>query len=874
MKIQKIVLRNFSLVKTAMDTNEVSIDFTDANNKVCLIIGPNGSGKTTLLSLFNPFAGLGNLDVRDGNELILENKDGYKEIHFLNDDDYYIIKHFYYHHEGKSHSVKSYIMKNDIELNENGNVTSFKEYVKAELGIEPDYLKLIRLGSNVTSLIKLSETERKTFMGKLLDEIGVFMMYYKKLTNDVRQLKDMISHVVDKLNRLGIEDKKSVKEEIKQLNLLLDEEQSKYTTISGKISVYNHDIDNIDEPETLKDRLTSSLRKLSKMQKILDNKDSLESTDPIYYKNEIDSITKELNRYQNELDTADILIKNHLSTLNQLEEQKRILYVQYQKEQESDKELNKMNDELCKLRVLMNEYEDNLNHFSPEYTKKELEDFIVFLKNTQQTLDRTYGFGKPVIKKIIALLRENRNVVNYIDSHSMNLSSNDDEQSLFLHSLSQRFDFSKDCVSDCQNQSCQARQLWIQVGNLLRNRETSEKEKEDITFYNAMEYAYNNIKLVLTSFSEFKDTIKKLPDDLKDSFKIESIYKAIESCDNIYDEKKFNDLLSITTEYDNYINLIRRCTELEKDINRFSQLSNITYIHDQIDYVENQLRETREKISNLKIRCSELNEMIRDNNRTLESMEELFETFEKYDFINSEASKLQEEYNLYIRNVDLIQSSQLELHRCKMNIDSLTQKIQDRKSALDQYISLKTELKTYNESYDEMVLIKNSQSSKEGMSMYYIKDYLGNASQITNELLEIAYDGEKYIDEFKISPTEFQIPYYNKGKMIKDVKYASQGELSFLSVALSFALASQALRNYNIMLLDEIDGPLDLNNREKFIQILENQIERIRSEQNFLISHNDMFSSYPVDIIDLNFSGINEDREKYKLANFITVVRK
>ena len=74
------------------------------------------------------------------------------------------------------------------------------------------------------------------------------------------------------------------------------------------------------------------------------------------------------------------------------------------------------------------------------------------------------------------------------------------------------------------------------------------------------------------------------------------------------------------------------------------------------------------------------------------------------------------------------------------------------------------------------------------------------------------------------------------------------------------------------MLLDEIDGPLDTHNRAKFIKILENQIERIGSEQSFLITHNDMFSSYPVDIIDLNFG--ESDTEKYELANFIPIKRK
>ena len=71
------------------------------------------------------------------------------------------------------------------------------------------------------------------------------------------------------------------------------------------------------------------------------------------------------------------------------------------------------------------------------------------------------------------------------------------------------------------------------------------------------------------------------------------------------------------------------------------------------------------------------------------------------------------------------------------------------------------------------------------------------------------------------------------------------------------------------MLLDEIDGALDTRNREKFIEILENQIKRINSEQNFLITHNSMFSSYPVDIIDL--SGKKDDTQ-YPLANFIDVI--
>ena len=360
MKIEKIILKNFSAISNAMNTNELEIDFSNMKNKICLIIGDNGRGKTTLLSLLNPFAGVGNLDVRDGLNLILEDKDGYKEIHIRNNDDYYVIKHFYTAHKDKNHSVKSYISKNDNELNVNGNVTSFKELVKIELGIETDYLKLIRIGSNVTSMIDLSETERKNFMSKLLDEIGVFLTYYKKVNNDLHQLKEMISHNVNKLNKLGIDNKAEVKSTIKKLENQLEVLQTMYGDINGRISVLRHDIDSIDEPLTLKDRLAVSSRKLDKMNKILEKQDDLESTDVEYYANLINECEKNIAVCETQISSSEMLIQNHLTTLNQLREQLRTVEIQYRKESDTNKEIIRLHEEQDKVIDSISKCEINL----------------------------------------------------------------------------------------------------------------------------------------------------------------------------------------------------------------------------------------------------------------------------------------------------------------------------------------------------------------------------------------------------------------------------------------------------------------------------------------------------------------------------------
>ena len=105
------------------------------------------------------------------------------------------------------------------------------------------------------------------------------------------------------------------------------------------------------------------------------------------------------------------------------------------------------------------------------------------------------------------------------------------------------------------------------------------------------------------------------------------------------------------------------------------------------------------------------------------------------------------------------------------------------------------------------------------------------------------------IKEFNITDKDFFIPYYKNGTLISDVKSASQGERSIISLALSFALIRKSITTYNILLLDEIDGALYSKDREKFLTILAQQIKAINAEQIFVISHNNTFEGMPVNII-------------------------
>ena len=515
MKITRFILENFSNIDTAMNANRIEIDFSKVKNKIILLIGPNGSGKTSLLSLLTPFATVGELDVRKTSNLILEGKDGYKEIEIVNNNDIYLIKHFYTPKKPDGHSVKSYIIKNGEELNPNGNVSSFKEYVKDELNVEMDYLKLIRLGSNVTSMIDLTETERKTFMNKLLSDADIFLNFFKKVNNDLRQLKEMISHAIDKQNRLGIISIDDVKLSIKNYETQLQIKQAEYDKISDVVSVSQHKISLIEDIYSLKTRLSESQRKLIKMRNILDKKD-YESSDPEFYSLKLIELEKENIKLQTQNDASIVLVKSYINRLDELNASKRQLEIQYCKERDSELEIQSMEKEISKLDIEIENIKKSLNCNKPDISKEELESFIVFLKNVQQQLNKTYEFGKDPVKKVIKLMKNGKNVMTYINHQLLSLEDSG-HADIFLERLRNRFSFvESDIPEDCTNTKCNARQLYIQIANLLHTQD--DEKNNDFSTIQSMELVYQNINNILSEFKNYSDTIQKLPNHIKQDF--------------------------------------------------------------------------------------------------------------------------------------------------------------------------------------------------------------------------------------------------------------------------------------------------------------------------------------------------------------------
>ena len=248
MRITYVKLENVAGLYVGGDRKALEINFNKSKNEIISIIGQNGIGKTTLLSSLSPFAYVTSLDDRSSLPYIKIGENGYKEIHYQNGEDEYIIKH-YFKANKDTHIVKSYFIKNGEELNENGNVTSFNSLIEIHFGLTQELMRLIRIGTNVNSFVTLSPAKRKEYIGKLIEEIDLYLKIYNKINADIRVVKTLIQTNASNLYKCHISDIEVENEKLKSLASDIKEYENKRDTLISKIGKLDQLIrsNNIDE---------------------------------------------------------------------------------------------------------------------------------------------------------------------------------------------------------------------------------------------------------------------------------------------------------------------------------------------------------------------------------------------------------------------------------------------------------------------------------------------------------------------------------------------------------------------------------------------------------------------------------------------------
>ena len=868
MKITYLKLENFVNIKAGMKKTKIEIDLSQSKNNLILLCGPNGTCKTSLLSELHPFANSGNMDVRGEANLIIEGKDGYKEIHILDKNDKYIIKHHYLFSK-KTKSVKSFITKNGIELNPNGNVKSFKEAVNEHLGLDHELLKLMRLGSNVTSLINMKSTNRKNFATKLFSDIEVYNGFYKKVSEEYRNIRAVMKSTADKISKFNIQDEDEFDKQIELTQCEIDNYNTDKDMIQKEINVLESKINDIkiDDEELVKESFKSLESEINSANSLLTLVQDMNMAKKEY------ELTRE--KEKQELDLKLLECKNNI---DKAISERDIYYNQRQDLEETLKRAASI-ERINNLKTTINDYKVKTEQLKKELKSRTRYDKTVLLllkDHCQKTADyiRELNIYKDKdIKKLMEVILTNDDISDYLESNiSKHKSTYDNLNAEIISIENMNIEFNFEIGDNRCTEDCPYKQFYLQtIGkkkNLTKFIEERNKVNKEILQAEELYNLYNNLLF-----------IKKHIESYEHDYQIPVEYNYVLCFENyiigkpivntsllnlaIDDSEKFmmlekyeNDLIGFENEYEiikssglDIIEIENKLLAINDKINeRDNIIQSATIIKQEIEkeLIEHE-RQTEEILKALSVK-----ESINELNKQFDSIKERL----------NEIEKLKTERSEYLTTLN---RDKLELTKIKEYISRLTTKIEQLKFNRDTYNNLVTDHKALQLLFEDADVIRDSLNASKGIPLIFLQVYLKNCPIMMNNLLDTIYNGELQIEGFLIDENEFRIPFNKSGIKVPDISFASQGESSFISIVLSLSLIIQSMTKYDIICLDELDGPLDTKNREQFIRVLYEFIRQTGSEQIFLISHNNMFESENVDLITTG----DVDIENFKFGNVL-----
>lgn len=847
MKILKIKLKNFASIYAGMNKREIEIDFTKARNKITLLVGHNGSGKTSILSNLHPFPYVESVDVRNTQDLILNGENGLKFMEIQDGKNHYTISINYLLQRDKR-VTRCFIKKNGHELNDSGLVRSYYEIIKMEFGIEPSFLRILRLGPNVSDIIAMKSTERKDFISTFLADIDIYVKLFGVIKDESNYTKNQLKAVT--LNYDKIQD----------ITVLRGQED---TLKADKVKLETS-LDKVKIAVSLKQQELAS----------------------ILSDDEIASVVEEYRSHQDLFEAYDA-IKDEVG-IDDLYTTTKLQYVQLENDVNRAKdELNRLSAQHGEYVVKSSDYEgklalinaknraEDLDGLIDEYQSK-LKDFGTIHKplGTVEQYQSIYDMWKT----ITGMIEKSHDLHTYsIYKQYMEYTSQETVLDIISNALSEQIAKLSEEIATVRRNS------GGDIGDILKSAILfipQECGVSDICpYYNLIaEYEDKKESTSLKRLNETFDIYMDAKDNLS-TFKVIQTYihtingmnldiqldfgelllaavnydsKYFESTDSMIHEKVSN-----ATDYALYQDFINKIDDLKAKKHMLDDSGGISFIKEEIEtlhtkideiqsecdrYTETVIPELEEKLESIKPVMDGLTERhntiisYRENATSYDQLRKKYIDAQTAKNRRQEIEKAISNYTGTISHIsDLLRDNTYKLREIYHNIQTKQE--------------LQNQLERLQRQYEYTELIRESLSASKGIPLIFIQLYLKNIQILANTIIRDMFDDSIQLLDFIITEKEFSIPYMVNGIEIADVSYSSQGERTTIVLAISFALLQQSMGRYNILLLDEVDSALYKDNRRKFIKIVEEQMDRIGCEQAFMITHNSLFENYPVDII-------------------------
>ena len=897
-KLRRIHIENFTILKEIMGKDKIDIEFTD--NPICIIMGKNGSGKSFFMGTLSPTP-FDLIKNRTGNPA-LKDKVGIKEMDFELDGKYvYKIKIVY---DSKTscfiHKYNRYTNEDLGELNPNGNVNTYYDVLDRELGFTKSYINIGFLSSSITNLIEMKPTERSSYISVWLPQLSEFIDAYKivsKKSNIIKRQIDMLNNDIGKLsdtdydtlinnydkNLIELENTyhKLIKNQSKAqsyLNILKpikrDEIKSEIFNFKNKVKLLNQERQEILDINVLLSKYSGKEGQkllLKTMNECVANIASLSA--------KISNIDSNLLNIQNEMN--DINVNNeeidkdsYATILNSIEtlksERESLLNIR-------DKMIND-NSDFIELENVSKTDIDIFRAFIEDI--KEIRNKITSLVDSSYLKDNQFiESSNEKILKLKEVYEANLDILEnkiMATSNRIYLLKNSDMSYLLKFRPT-------DCKRDCPiiSELMKYMNPDIEVAKIQKELDGFVLEKDDLNnkILKIKEESHN-MALALDYINELnnkifnrKDLIASMPKFVTDSFS---------NPDMCYILNILPTLMDKVEDYKEYIYLIDKIKIIEDTINNSNKALNEIKEKQAINEKWNKLRVEFDNLSNQRqAYINSLNEnentesKLKDlNNMNENNVKQTEEYNKKADLLIEEKRLLKENaknyylYNSYKEAYDIFE---IKIYQIKNQLDELKSKIEiikNKKNSMTTLIENRDELLRKKKRYD---LLAEAWSPKTGYPAIQMEDWLDDLTTQTNSDLEKMWGSELKIERFFIDANEFNIEINKNGSKIADASECSNGERATLSLAISFAVIEINLkyRKYNLLRFDELDGPFDIDRRRTFIDVLNNRLGDLDCGSAFIISHNNEFGDVPADVIILS-----DTEEKAEMINKTIVYNK
>ena len=902
MRFTYLYLENYIGIYNGMNLHKIEINLSLCRHKMLIIRGENGSGKSTIFNSMSVFP--------DSNDMFIPGLAASKIIHLQDGINIYQIMFVHpVKADGSRDTTKAYISKivngQSIELNPNGNVTSYKDIIYDELGLDPNFIALSQLSMDDKGLASKKPAERKRFVNAIMSSLEVYNNIHKTLTKQSNAIKAVMNTISTKLGNLG------------DIGIL----QANLKAIEGQINSYN----------TQKDEATRELMKYKAQKDLIDPDGSIQSkynTLSSQVAADDKSLRSKLERYCNRYNESvfdlDYSYENVQAAIIETQEYIRSSQSKIEDIVKGNKDIQ---DKIKELRQQETEKNNTISNLSSE---ESFEDLCDRLANARAEIDdlkdklKDTGIEPGSINRdeyILALntLMSIKAAINSLKDHNDYqvleevMREARDKYPLSLEDVSryQRYvdnyvvespklnEDIRRCDSDieklkslqfrpesCIDDTCPFISDLIAISKVNPAEERKRKARE----LEELQVCYENAKLQIDRLT----TKNRCIGELNNVLRLVSINGNIliklphgrmyENVITFIDALMSNEDFTYIDELYKYINLA----------NYFDEYNATKKVYDELMQKYDLYSSKADIIEQLKSELTKISDSIGRYTAQYENQQKdikaLQDSIEAWSFDLNKLSKKLEELDLMVKLRDAIKEnrdsmsvlldSMAKIHSCNELMDVYASKIRGYTSQLEPLLKdrdkinhsiqlandYQQELETIRQQYDLIETIKYYSSPTTGIQLVFMELYMGKIIGLANELLANLFNGEYVIQPFIINESEFRIPCLGSGYLNDDISSMSSAQISMISMILSFALLYNSSTKYNIIKLDEIDGPLDENNRILFTDVLNRIMVIMNTEQCVLISHNSELNVDNSDVIVLKSRNLSSE---YTRGNII-----